>query len=120
MKIDISAKPQFHFSVTRKQVELLIKASSHHYDGHCRSISQANGFLSGWEKRLQFNESDVVEVTTEFAELDTLLKVMEMVSSHGYSHEEMGMFSSMNMAFHRVLATSNMICPSWKAEVIVP
>lgn len=114
MKIEIQGRPEFRFEINKPAIDLLVKLSSTHYDGHCRSISQMGGFLRGWENHylwgLQEPES-VIKVSATFRDLDTLLKVMEM--PHNLSKEELHLRGALALSFGNALAMSNEVCPKW-------
>lgn len=87
MKIEITAVPKFSFALEQADLDLLTKLSCHHYDARCRSYSQGvaeagrNGLLVIWQMFCTSTEQDAsrwVEATATQADLDTLLKCMEM------------------------------------------
>lgn len=111
MRVEIVSRPEFKFNITKKAVTLLVKLSSTHYDGYCRSISQIGGFLRGWENSFELFETDPVEVRANFRELDTLLKVMEMCMN--LSEEELAIAGTLTMAFHTAMSKSSKLVPDW-------
>lgn len=72
---------KFHYSVSvefalsQVEVDLLLLCSEHHYDLHCRSVSQSGGFLNGIRNRLKFDTNPTH--TLDFDEIDTLCKILE-------------------------------------------
>ena len=86
MNIEIAAEPKFWIELSRAQVLVLVKCSTHHYDMVCKSSSQLGGFLYGWHNHILFateNEADSpdpVKVCGSFRQLDTCLKIMENIT----------------------------------------
>lgn len=87
MKIEITAVPKFSFTLEQADLDVLMTLSKHHYDARCRSYSQGvgeagrNGLLVIWQMFCVSAEQTgprLVEVTASQADLDTLLKCMEM------------------------------------------
>lgn len=119
MRIEIASRPEFKFNITRRAVTLLVKLSTRHYDGHCRSISQIGGFLRGWENMLNLAYDDVIALSDSYSvrvyaawsELDTLLKVMEMCM--GLSKEELAIAGTLTMAFDTAMSKSAKLVPTW-------
>lgn len=52
MKIEMTAKPVFHFDLNPDQLRILLWCSEHHYDAVCKGASRVGGFIYGWKGRL--------------------------------------------------------------------
>lgn len=61
---------------TREELEILLVLSKHHYDGHCRSVSEVGGFLYGIKNGFKF--APEIPHHLKFREIDTLCKILEM------------------------------------------
>jgi hypothetical protein len=71
-------------------IDALIAMSGAHYDGVCKLASSPDGFLTLWSRRLKMHEEwdekaygplhSAFSAQASFAELDTLLKILEMVT----------------------------------------
>lgn len=59
---------------TREEVDLLMKLSAMHYDGHCQQVGQEGGFLFGLNNTIDWES----ECALKFREIDTLCKILEI------------------------------------------
>jgi hypothetical protein len=90
---NFSFKIMVDITISKEEVEYLIKVSERHYDLTCKQAGRPGGFIYGWKNRFYFNritfdrvKKEVVEgpepteatITTDFAELDTVAKILEM------------------------------------------
>lgn len=89
MKYEIRTSPTFEFQLTQRQLVMLTRASAHHYDATCRSLSEPRreggsrpqGLLVGWaniqEAGREFPECGPAILTATWREVDLCLKCME-------------------------------------------
>lgn len=75
MKIEVVSRPLFNLPLPIETVELLMRMSSLHYDGRCKSASAVGGFIYGWKNSVTFMPD--VPVSATWHELDTMLKICE-------------------------------------------
>ena len=82
--ISFTYTPRLVTTFTKKEVEIMMLCSKHHYDVVCRMASSQLvqgkiGFLRGIKNTLD-NCGEEHEVTLDFRELDTLAKILEVSS----------------------------------------
>jgi hypothetical protein len=81
MKIEIYGKPQFCVPFTKRLVEAMIICADVHYDGHCKAQAKS-GPLNRAMNMMRGLDIDSYNITMEFRELDTLMKVCENFPEH--------------------------------------
>jgi hypothetical protein len=70
--------PEAEISITREEINLLLKWSSEHYDYKCKEAGAVGGFLYGFSNHfIRKNKTTRVRVT--MGELDLLMKICETV-----------------------------------------
>lgn len=135
MLFSITSRPQFHFSLTRSQLGVLLKCSEHHYDGRCKESGKIGGFLYGWNNCFQFNSGAGAEVNAAgervetvhatWEQIDLCLKILEcanmlfryQLSPHDNSViPEMRRAVEMTVAFNRALHRANKLYEQWQEE----
>lgn len=86
MKIEIQMVPLFWLSLTRHDVDLLLKLAEHHYDSVCRMAAKPGNFMYGWfnitrdlDPDCDYKEEDLPKCSGNRRELDTVLKICEGV-----------------------------------------
>lgn len=124
MKVTILGIPEFEFSLTPEQIEVLMKLSARHYDGLCRFASQTgsdgseNGFLVNWKNNIEahreFAADEPAVLRASFSRLDLTLKIME--SSLGLTPDEKRLVMGMRHGFHHALNLANEKYGEWKIE----
>lgn len=128
MRINITAKPFFSFSLPVKVLEALIKLSEIHYDAYCRSAStKANvyankGFLIKWHDFSQYinagNPNEVEVYNASFKEIDTVLKILELVDTPGckgiFGAEVDTFLRSLPSTLQTALRVANNRVPEWQ------
>lgn len=116
MNIEIRGKPQFIFSLTTKQTDLLMRCSQLHYDAHCRSYSSAPtatkppGVLHSWHNST--TNWPGFKITCFFEHLDTCLKILEMPPANRTLEDEQ-IRSDLVKDFHEALTLANRQYDSW-------
>lgn len=123
MKIEITAKPVFHFDLSFADIALLTKLSRNHYDARCQGLSlgvaQAgrNGLLLIWGMAVQSAQDGetTVPATADRGELDTLLKCMEL-AQYLKSADEQARVSALRAAFYGALRRSCELQDRWIDE----
>ena len=68
--------PKLRLSLTRAEVESLVKNSARHYDYECRK-SGIEGAVGTLRNRLDLFGGDAVEDTLEFRDVDIMAKIVE-------------------------------------------
>ena len=87
MKAIIYAVPKFAMTLTKSEIDALMRCSSCHYDLLCKRASLAGGFLYGWNNCLTSpdekypNDEPTAAVSCTTREIDTCLKILEMPPS---------------------------------------
>ena len=71
--------PRAVLKFTKEEVDLMMKCSARHYDGHCKAVGRVGGFLYGIYNRYSWSDDPEPEITLTFREIDTLAKVVEPV-----------------------------------------
>lgn len=82
MKIEMTASPVFRFALNDKQLEVLIKCSSHHYDMVCKDASKVGGFIYGWKNSMDFHKDlgdGYLPCKASWRDLDCCMKILEGV-----------------------------------------
>lgn len=87
--------------LSKADYALLVKLSAEHYDSKCKAISAVGGFLYGWQWGFEENPYQI-EVHATHRQLDTLIKITEMIAPGLYTSEEMGLHLKIKEIFFKV------------------
>lgn len=109
MRIDITAEPRFWFNLTSEQIDLIILASDSHYDVACKKASQIGGFIYGWYNQMQYDPNTLV--CGSFREVDTVLKILEMVRY--VAPDKYTESAKLCHSLRKALLESNKLAKSW-------
>ena len=86
MKATLRASPVFYLTITREELQTLVRCSECHYDFVCKSSALYGGFLFGWINLASFDESvPDIQVSCNFRELDICSKILECAPA-GVNH----------------------------------
>lgn len=114
MKFKIVGRPEFFFTLTREQIELLCSLSTSHYDFESRSLSKPGGFIYGWNFRL--DDKDQVEVSATWRQLDSVSRILENIGSLDADKKSLATKLAVDI-FTVLIAARDEICPAWEATI---
>lgn len=100
MNIEMNAAPVFRFALTDAQLGVLIKCSSHHYDGVCQAASRVGGFIYGWNNSMEFHKEQndgYLPCKASWGDIDCCMKILEGV--HVCSEDERRTAEEIRCAF---------------------
>ena|SRR6202035_1927035 len=115
MKIEAICRPEFFVPFTRDIVEALSLCSKLHYDQVCKD-QRFSGPLFRSFNMMNAMEIDSYNISMTFRELDTLLKVCEILPT-ALSPEQRRLLLDFSRVGREALRKANEICRDWKFEV---
>lgn len=102
----------FYYSVrayvtfTEEDLGILCEVAEHHYDGRCRREAR-EGFLRSWSAQCGVRDEKQIQLVVSFAQLDIVLKMLEMAHPVLASAERRTKARVMSSAIHGVLTSLN-------------
>lgn len=117
MRIHIQGRPEFRFTLTWEQIDVLRKLSTYHYDASCRAAANPNApyganFLHTWWACMNGYGLEYQHRAT-WRQLDTTLKIMEMTT--GCTEGERNTVRGLAGAFNRAMNTARECMSAWTA-----
>lgn len=115
MKIEITAVPKFHLSLSYPDATFLSELAAMHYDATCKNAGRLGGFLYGWINHLTLADACEAADTTVDAtwrELDICLKILENTGTD----EQRDRASALRMAFRRAMDRASVLLGMWNSE----
>lgn len=124
MKIEITARPEFHLPFTVEDVKLLRELAEAHYDGRCKAAGAPGGFLYGWNNRLTLVEGETYEGTPTVPatsdNIDITLKIIEMAGPYlggNRRQAELDRIGSLNRALLSATDQWRHVAGDWRTSI---